>query len=88
MKQNTSIIGIWDDHDFGDNNGNKYFSKKDTNRDPFLDFLGEPADSARRLENGTGIFQDYMINYDGLKIHVVLMDVRFDYDPKTNDRLG
>ena len=49
MKQNTTIIGIWDDHDFGDNNANKYFSKKEINRDPFLDFLDEPIDSTRRL---------------------------------------
>ena len=63
MKKKTKVIGVWDDHDFGANNGNMHFSKKDINRDIFLDFLDEPKDSLRRLEKGTGIYQDYMINH-------------------------
>lgn len=36
------IIGVWDDHDYGLNNGNKYFKRKELVRDIFLDFLDEP----------------------------------------------
>ncbi len=50
------MIGVWDDHDFGLNDGDHTFSKKDLQRDAFLDFIGEPKDTPRRLENGTAIF--------------------------------
>ena len=47
--QNTKIIGVWDDHDMGKNDGGSEFAFKDRNRDIFLDFIGEPKDSERRL---------------------------------------
>ena len=40
---------MWDDHDFGGNNADKNFSAKDQNRELFLNFLDEPADTERRL---------------------------------------
>jgi alkaline phosphatase D len=36
------IIGIWDDHDFGTNNGGMEFPRKGNYREMFLDFMGEP----------------------------------------------
>ena len=44
MKQ-TRIIGVWDDHDFGINDGGREFKLKDQNRDLWLDFIDEPKDS-------------------------------------------
>ena len=41
----TKIIGVWDDHDYGINDGNKDFYKKDEMRKIFLDFVDEPLDS-------------------------------------------
>ncbi len=79
---------MWDDHDFGENNGDKYQSKKGIFRSHFLDFLDEPEGTPRRTENTTGIYQDYLITHGNITIHIILMDVRFDYDPLTNDRLG
>lgn len=85
----TPVIGVWDDHDYGCNNGDSRFVKKEQMRDIFLDFLGEPQDSERRLERNTGIFQDYIINStDGIKVHVILLDVRYDFNSTTKDRFG
>lgn len=59
----TSIVGVWDDHDYGKNDGNLFISLKyiidlikgDKNdkhkhkmRQLYLDFLDEPSDSIRR----------------------------------------
>lgn len=88
MKKTTQVIGVWDDHDYGCNNGDKTFVKKDQVREIFLDFIGEPKDSERRLEKGTGIYQDYIINENGIKVHVILLDIRYDFDRSTNNRLG
>ena len=40
------------------------------------------------MENETGIYQDYILYHDDLKIHVILIDVRWDFDEKTHDRFG
>src|SRR5690349_16464987 len=37
----TPIIGTWDDHDFGKNDGNKTFAAKKESQQLALDFLGE-----------------------------------------------
>ena len=44
-------IGVWDDHDFGVNNGGSDFSRKALYREMYLDILDEAKDSARRLES-------------------------------------
>ena len=56
LKQGTKVIGVWDDHDYGMNNGDSSFKGKDIMRDVFLDFLEEPTDSDRMIEKGTGIY--------------------------------
>jgi alkaline phosphatase D len=42
------VIGVWDDHDYGINDADSNFEDKIRNRDIFLDFLDEPADTDRR----------------------------------------
>ena len=82
-------MGIWDDHDYGCNNAGKNFKKKHELREIYLDFIDEPKDSDRRLERGTGIYQDYVVtSQDGVKVHFILLDVRFDYDEEHHDRFG
>ena len=86
----TRIIGVWDDHDYGIGNGNKDYDKKDGAREIFLDFIGEDRNSDRRTEKQTGLYQDYIIKHQlqnkqgnitqEVTIHVVLLDVRYDYD--------
>ena len=41
IKLGTKIIGVWDDHDYGLNNGDKNFPLKHEVRDVFLDFVNE-----------------------------------------------
>lgn len=49
LAQNAAIIGVWDDHDFGTNDGGRRFEFREQNRDLWLDFIGEPVDTQRRL---------------------------------------
>ena len=57
------VIGVWDDHDYGANNADASFVKKHIHRKVFLDFIGEPQDSIRRMETNRGIYQDYVLNH-------------------------
>ena len=49
LMENTQIVGVWDDHDFGTNDGGRNFEYKEQNRDLWLDFIGEPDDTQRRV---------------------------------------
>ena len=51
----TEIIAIWDDHDFGINDGGKDFKGKNEVRKLFLDVMDVPKDSPRRT-NPNGIY--------------------------------
>jgi alkaline phosphatase D len=46
----TPVIGIWDDHDFGINDGYKDYTYRVQSQQIFLDFMGEPQDSPRRKQ--------------------------------------
>jgi alkaline phosphatase D len=81
------IIGVWDDHDFGLNDGGSDFPRKEAYRKMFLDFMDTPLDSPLRSEKSKGIYQDFVIILGDIKVHIVLLDVRFNFDRKTNTRL-
>ena len=51
----SRVIGVWDDHDYGTNDGDRHFKDKKRNRKLFLDFIDEPADTERRLQDDTPI---------------------------------
>jgi alkaline phosphatase D len=80
LQNRSKIIGVWDDHDFGVNNGDFTYKGKYIQREIYLDFIGEPSDSLRRLEKQRGIYQDYITYMGDLKVHIVLLDVRFHYN--------
>ena len=58
------MIGVWDYHDYGINDGTKHFTLKHEVREMYLNFLEEPKNSARRLDSNSPIHQDYMIKHD------------------------
>lgn len=88
LRTSFPTIGIWDDHDYGVNNGGTDNQLKDLVRDIYLDFIEEPKNSQRRLQKKTGLYQDYIINKEGIKVHVILIDVRYDYNKTSSDRFG
>jgi hypothetical protein len=50
------IIGVYDDHDYGVNNGDMTFARKHLYREMYLNFIGEPQGTERRLEKDSGIY--------------------------------
>eukprot|EP00350_Pseudokeronopsis_sp_OXSARD2_P009211 CAMPEP_0170555140 /NCGR_PEP_ID=MMETSP0211-20121228/13025_1 /TAXON_ID=311385 /ORGANISM="Pseudokeronopsis sp., Strain OXSARD2" /LENGTH=167 /DNA_ID=CAMNT_0010864753 /DNA_START=33 /DNA_END=536 /DNA_ORIENTATION=- len=88
LKKDVPIVGVWDDHDYGMNNGDKTNLIKKEMRELYLEFLEEPAESERYRFNETGIFQEYLINEQGIKVSLILLDIRFDHDSDINDYFG
>ena len=92
LLQNSKVIGVWDDHDYGTYDGGRHFKFRERNRDLWLDFIGEPSDTERRLQKGTPIHQDYFVTKGDVTVHVILLDNRYDSDADsifgTGDYLG
>ncbi|XP_065061416.1 uncharacterized protein LOC135688479 isoform X2 [Rhopilema esculentum] len=79
LRSNIPIIGVWDDHDYGSDFGNKYFKYKYRAQDIFLDFLDEPLDSLRRRRQGT--FASYKFGEGNRSVKIILLDVRSNAEP-------
>lgn len=78
LLQQSPIIGIWDDHDYGVNDGGKEFAKKKASKALMLDFLGVSAkDPVRQRE---GAYQAYNIGPVGKKVKIILLDARYFRD--------
>lgn len=75
FKKHVPIIGTWDDHDYGVNNGDGKFQGKKLSQKLALDFLEEPLDSPRRKQEG--IYTSYEFNSYGHKVKVILLDARY-----------
>ena len=77
-------MGVWNDHDYGIENGDWNFSNKNVTKKLFLDFLGERRGSERR-EHYEGIYASYYLG-EKKRVKVILLDVR--YNRKKDDILG
>jgi alkaline phosphatase D len=68
------VVGTWDDHDYGQNDGGKYFSKKQESKEEMLRFLDvKPDDPVRKHE---GVYASYVYGKGTQKIKVLLLDTR------------
>ena len=84
LRDSCAVIGVWDDHDYGINNGGVEYPAKEISQRAFLDFIDEPVSSDRRSQQG--IYWDYEYGEDDQEIQVILLDVRYFRDsPKASD---
>ena len=72
--QNVSTEFIWDDHDFGLNDGGSNYRYKDSAKELFLETWKIPSKDPRRLRDG--LYFDKMIKKSGLKVHLIFLDNR------------
>jgi len=72
--KNVSTEFIWDDHDFGLNDGGSNYRYKDRAKELFLETWKIPFQDPRRLREG--LYFDKMIKKNGLKVHLIFLDNR------------
>ena len=78
LKASTPIIGVWDDHDYGINDGDKRFAQKKESRDLMFDFLGTPADALERRREGG--YSAHTYGTGDQQVKVILLDGRYFRD--------
>jgi len=83
LKSTTPIIGIWDDHDYGANDGGAEFKAKKESQQAFLDFLEVPKNSPRRSQEGIYAVHNYETPKGSIKI--LVLDTRYFRTALTKD---
>ena len=73
FKKNIEMI--WDDHDFGKNDGGSSYPLKYEAKKLYLDFWEIPNDDIRHQRDG--IYVNKLIYVDNFKINLILLDTRF-----------
>jgi len=81
LRESTIVIGTWDDHDYGVNDGDRTYAKRDSSQQLFLDFLGVPDDDPRR--DRAGVYAAHTYGPPGSRVKVILLDTRYHRDPLT-----
>ncbi|GGD57540.1 alkaline phosphatase D family protein [Muriicola marianensis] len=73
--EEVPVIGTWDDHDYGLNDGGVEFVSKEGSQQVFLDFLGLEENDPRRAREGVYASHEF-IRPEG-KIRVLVLDTRY-----------
>jgi alkaline phosphatase D len=71
----TKILGTWDDHDYGLNDGGTEFHAKNESQEQFLDFMGVDANDIRR--DREGVYHSETIRSNEGSVKVILLDTRY-----------
>jgi alkaline phosphatase D len=84
FKATLPIIGIWDDHDYGKNNGGADYKNKELNREYLLDFL--EVEKGAPVRKRDGVYQAFTFGPIGKQVKFLLLDSR--YNQTSSDFLG
>ncbi len=72
------VVGTWDDHDYGVNDGGKEYSEKQASRDLLLEFLAVPKNQP--VWQREGAYQSYTVGPAGRRVKILLLDTRYFRD--------
>jgi len=87
LKFNLPFEAIWDDHDYGMNDGGKEYLFKESSKELFLKFWDIPSDDVRRSRKGLYFEKTY--NIDNKILQVLFLDTRTFRDALLpSDNLG
>ncbi len=75
LTESTKILGTWDDHDYGMNDGGVTFSAKAKSQQAFLNFLKVGQNDSRRDQEG--VYYSEQIQTEGHIVEVILLDTRY-----------
>ncbi|HEA79495.1 MAG TPA: alkaline phosphatase family protein, partial [Maribacter sp.] len=90
LLESTDILGTWDDHDYGLNDGGVEFKSKDASQQEFLNFMNVQEDSPLRKRQG--VYNSKKYNVGKHSITIIILDTRYfrtqlTPDTETNKRI-
>jgi len=75
LREGSSVLAVWDDHDFGKNDAGVEFAGKTLAKDLFLKFWGEAKESARWTVGGN--YGSVVYGREGRRVQMILLDTRW-----------
>ncbi len=79
LRERATLRAIWDDHDYGRNDGGAAFAFKDGSKSVFLDLFGFPDTAPER--GRPGLYQAYVDGPPGKRVQIILLDTRYFRSP-------
>jgi len=87
LRQTVPHLAIWDDNDYGLNDGGADFAHQQESKDAFLEFWGAAPDDERRQH--PGLYQAVRIGPPGQRVQIILLDCRWFRSPlRATDQRG
>lgn len=86
LLRQTEVIGIWDDHDFGLNDGGKEYTAKEGSKLELFRFLDVDDNHPARIRDGA--YQSYSFLSGDRNVKVILLDTRYFRDALNKDHIG
>ncbi len=83
LQKNTKILGTWDDHDYGVNDGGFEFAAKRESQGAFLDFMGVSKTDKRREQ--AGVYHAETIKTLSGSVRIISLDTRYFRSPLTKN---
>ena len=74
LRKRSRILAVWDDHDYGVNDGGAEYPKKEASKREFLRFFQIPESSPRWRRPGN--YDAVIIGEPGRRVQFILMDTR------------
>jgi len=78
LRESTTLLATWDDHDYGINDGGKSYTKRGESAEIFLDFFQDPQNSPRRQREG--VYGSYVFGPPTQRCQIILLDTRYFRD--------
>jgi alkaline phosphatase D len=85
LQASTKILGTWDDHDYGLNDGGLEFEMKKESQQKFLDFFGVSQTDERRTREG--VYHSELLHHKKGDIKIIILDTRYFRSALTTDTL-
>lgn len=79
LRASVPHLAIWDDHDYGANDGGVEFAHKQASKGAFLAFWGIAADDPRRARDG--LYHAVRFGPPGRQVQIILLDGRWFRSP-------
>ncbi|TXL76668.1 alkaline phosphatase family protein [Vineibacter terrae] len=79
LRREVQHLAVWDDHDYGENDGGASYKLKGQSKEIFLDFWRAPDNDPRRRREG--LYDARIFGQAGQRVQVILLDVRWFKSP-------
>ncbi len=84
LKKNCPILAVWDDHDYGVNDGGAEYPKRVEAQKEFLDFWSD--EDGIRFDR-EGVYSAHLFGPESTQVQIILLDTRYFRGPlKTGER--